>query len=67
MFPEALSTERVAFERFCHGNVTPANLYEGVLRHHAGRYDEPADHHRFSISRQEFDDADGARTTVSLR
>lgn len=29
--------------------------YEGRLRNHAGRYDEPADHHRFSISRAEYD------------
>jgi ribosomal-protein-alanine N-acetyltransferase len=28
--------------------------YEGCLRNHAGRYDEPADHHRFSISREEY-------------
>ncbi|MFW5939032.1 MAG: GNAT family N-acetyltransferase [Halolamina sp.] len=28
--------------------------YEGLLRNHAGRYDEPADHHRFSISQQEY-------------
>jgi len=31
--------------------------YEGLLRHHAGRYDEPVDHHRFSISRAEYRDA----------
>ncbi|MGB9987296.1 GNAT family N-acetyltransferase [Salarchaeum japonicum] len=29
--------------------------YEGRLRHHAGRFDEPADHHRFSITRAEYD------------
>lgn len=29
--------------------------YEGVLRNHAGRYDAPADHHRFSISRAEYE------------
>ena len=29
--------------------------YEGLLRNHAGRYDEPADHHRFSISREEYE------------
>ncbi|RRJ29776.1 hypothetical protein EIK79_11845 [Halocatena pleomorpha] len=29
--------------------------YEGLLRNHAGRYDEPADHHRFSISQAEYD------------
>jgi Acetyltransferases, including N-acetylases of ribosomal proteins len=28
--------------------------YEGRLRNHAGRYDDPADHHRFSISRAEY-------------
>lgn len=28
--------------------------YEGLLRNHAGRYDEPADHHRFSISHDEY-------------
>ncbi len=28
--------------------------YEGRLRNHAGRYDTPADHHRFSISRAEY-------------
>lgn len=31
--------------------------YEGLLRNHAGRYDEPADHHRFSISRAEYREA----------
>lgn len=30
--------------------------YEGLLRNHAGRYDEPVDHHRFSISREEYRD-----------
>ena len=29
--------------------------YEGLLRNHAGRYDEPADHHRFSISQEEYE------------
>lgn len=29
--------------------------YEGLLRNHAGRYDEPVDHHRFSISRGEYE------------
>jgi RimJ/RimL family protein N-acetyltransferase len=29
--------------------------YEGLLRNHAGRYDEPVDHHRFSISRSEYE------------
>ena len=29
--------------------------YEGLLRNHAGRYDEPVDHHRFSISREEYE------------
>ena len=29
--------------------------YEGLLRNHAGRYDEPVDHHRFSISQEEFE------------
>ncbi|GAA0211165.1 GNAT family N-acetyltransferase [Halobaculum roseum] len=38
--------------------------YEGLLRNHAGRYDEPADHHRFSVSREEWRAADGARTPV---
>ncbi|MFC6787411.1 GNAT family N-acetyltransferase [Halobaculum halobium] len=38
--------------------------YEGLLRNHAGRYDEPADHHRFSVSREEWREADGARTAV---
>ncbi|UIP00610.1 GNAT family N-acetyltransferase [Halobaculum sp. CBA1158] len=38
--------------------------YEGLLRNHAGRYDEPADHHRFSVSREEWREAGGARTTV---
>lgn len=38
--------------------------YEGRLRNHAGRYDEPADHHRFSVSREEWREADGARTDV---
>ena len=38
--------------------------YEGRLRNHAGRYDEPADHHRFSVSRAEWTDADAARTAV---
>ena len=28
--------------------------YEGLLRNHAGRYDEPVDHHRFSISQAEY-------------
>jgi RimJ/RimL family protein N-acetyltransferase len=28
--------------------------YEGRLRNHASRYDEPADHHRFSLSRDEY-------------
>jgi ribosomal-protein-alanine N-acetyltransferase len=28
--------------------------YEGLLRHHSGRYAEPVDHHRFSISRAEY-------------
>lgn len=32
--------------------------YEGLLRHHAARYDEPADHHRFSISREEYESSD---------
>lgn len=31
--------------------------YEGLLRHHADRYDEPVDHHRFSISREEYEGA----------
>ena len=38
--------------------------YEGVLRNHAGRYDEPVDHHRFSISQREYRSADGAETAV---
>ena len=38
--------------------------YEGRLRNHAGRYDEPADHHRFSVSRGEWRGADGTRTAV---
>ena len=38
--------------------------YEGLLRTHAGRYDEPADHHRFSVSRAEWRAAEGARTAV---
>lgn len=38
--------------------------YEGLLRHHAGRYDEPVDHRRFSVSREEWREADGARTGV---
>ena len=29
--------------------------YEGLLRNHAARYDEAADHHRFSISREEYE------------
>jgi RimJ/RimL family protein N-acetyltransferase len=29
--------------------------YEGLLRNHAARYDGPADHHRFSISREEYE------------
>lgn len=29
--------------------------YEGLLRNHAGRYDDPADHHRFSISQAEYE------------
>lgn len=29
--------------------------YEGLLRNHAGRYDAPADHHRFSISQSEYE------------
>lgn len=33
--------------------------YEGRLRNHAGRYDDPADHHRFSISRAEYRAANG--------
>lgn len=41
--------------------------YEGRLRNHAGRYDDPADHHRFSVSRGEWADADGARTDVRYR
>lgn len=28
--------------------------YEGLLRNHAARYDEPVDHHRFSISQAEY-------------
>jgi RimJ/RimL family protein N-acetyltransferase len=32
--------------------------YEGRLRNHAGRHDRPADHHRFSISREEYADDD---------
>ena len=28
--------------------------YEGLLRHHAGRYDDPVNHHRFSISQTEY-------------
>ncbi|MFC7069748.1 GNAT family N-acetyltransferase [Halobaculum lipolyticum] len=40
--------------------------YEGLLRNHAGRYDEPADHHRFSVSRAEWRAADGARTAVRV-
>ncbi|WP_435176585.1 GNAT family N-acetyltransferase [Halorussus sp. AFM4] len=32
--------------------------YEGLLRNHAGRYDDPADHHRFSISREEYESSD---------
>ncbi|ESP87593.1 GNAT family N-acetyltransferase [Candidatus Halobonum tyrrellensis] len=38
--------------------------YEGRLRNHAGRYDAPADHHRFSVSRAEWRAADGARSDV---
>jgi len=33
--------------------------YEGLLRNHAGRYDEPVDHHRFSISREEYEAENG--------
>lgn len=40
--------------------------YEGVLRNHAGRYEEPADHHRFSLSQKEYRSANGAKTTVTL-
>lgn len=40
--------------------------YEGVLRNHAGRYDEPVDHHRFSISQREYEKTNGAETTVSI-
>lgn len=40
--------------------------YEGRLRNHAGRYDEPADHHRFSVTREEWRAADGARTAVEF-
>ena len=29
--------------------------YKGLLRNHAARYDGPADHHRFSISREEYE------------
>jgi RimJ/RimL family protein N-acetyltransferase len=29
--------------------------YEGLLRNHAARYDGPADHHRFSIIREEYE------------
>lgn len=38
--------------------------YEGVLRNHAGRYDEPVDHHRFTISQREYRSANGAETAV---
>ena len=41
--------------------------YEGVLRNHAGRYEEPADHHRFTISQKEYRSADGVETTVTLK
>ena len=41
--------------------------YEGRLRNHAGRYDRPADHHRFSVSREEWAAAAGARTGVRYR
>lgn len=40
--------------------------YEGVLRNHAGRYDQPADHHRFSISQDEFRNADGTGTSLEI-
>lgn len=40
--------------------------YEGLLRNHAGRYDEPADHHRFSISQAEYAATAIAETGVYL-
>lgn len=40
--------------------------YEGVLRNHGGRYDAPVDHHRFSISRAEYERANGTEATVSM-
>lgn len=34
--------------------------YEGLLRNHADRDDRPIDHHRFSISREEYERSQGA-------
>lgn len=35
--------------------VRHGGRYEGLLRNHTGRYDEPADHHRFSIGQAEYE------------
>lgn len=40
--------------------------YEGRLRNHAGRYDEPADHHRFTISQAEYDENRESTVTEEL-
>ena len=40
--------------------------YEGRLRNHAGRYDEPADHHRFSISQSEYETNRDATVTEEI-
>jgi len=40
--------------------------YEGRLRNHAGRYDEPVDHHRFSISQEEYEQHRDATVTEEI-
>jgi RimJ/RimL family protein N-acetyltransferase len=41
--------------------------YEGRLRNHAGRYDEPVDHHRFSISQEEYERNRESSVTDEIR